>query len=243
MDNSLYVAISRQKALQQQMNLVANNIANMNTAGYRSQHMLFQEYVAKQDNIAEVNDPISLVQNVGQYDNTQAGPIKSTGNPLDVALKGPGFLGVVTPAGIEFTRAGNLSMDAQGQLITATGFPVANPGGAPITIPEGESNITIGTDGTITGTDGPIDSLMLAEFDNYQALTPQGNGNYSTDEEQRPATETLVMQGAVEGSNVNPILEMTRMIEVSRGYQSSQRFIQGEHDLRLDSIKKLARVS
>ena len=243
MDNSIYVAISRQKALQQQMNLVANNIANMSTAGYRSQHALFSECVAEQDRIAEVNDPISLVQNIGQYDNTTQGDIRMTGNTLDIALNGPGFFGAVTASGVQYTRGGNFSINGLGQLVTSTGFPVANQGGAPITIPEGANEIVIGKDGTISTEDGALDTIMIAEFENYQSLTPQGNGLYSTDEQGTPATETVAMQGAVESSNVNPILEMTRMIEISRNYQSTQRFMQSEHDQQLDSIKKLARVS
>ncbi|MEC7703589.1 MAG: flagellar basal-body rod protein FlgF [Pseudomonadota bacterium] len=243
MDNSIYIAISRQKALQQQMNLVANNIANMNTSGYRSQHALFKEYVADQDRIAEVNDPISLVQNIGQYDNTKQGDIRTTGNTLDVALNGPGFFGAVTASGIEYTRAGNFTINGLGQLVTSTGFPVANQGGAPITIPDDAQGIIIGKDGTISSEDGTIDQIMISEFENYQNLTPQGNGLYKTEDQALPATETVAMQGAVESSNVNPILEMTRMIEISRGYQSTQRLMQGEHDKQLDSIKKLSRVT
>ena len=243
MDNSIYIAISKQTALKGQMDLVANNIANMNTSGYRAQHALFQEYVQKQDSIAEVNDPISMVQNYGQYDDMRAGPVKTTGNKLDIALQGPGFLGVITPGGIEYTRGGNLSMNTNGELVTATGFPVADAGGAPIIIPEGEREIVFGKDGTIVSENGAIGELMIAEFDNYQNLTPQGNGLYKTEDAALPADGTSIMQGAVEGSNVNPILEMTRMIEISRNYQSTHKFMQGEHDLQLDSIKKLARVS
>ena len=224
MDNSIYVAISKQTALQGQMNLVANNIANMNTAGYRSQHALFEEYMQEQDSIAELNDPISMVQNYGQYDDMSAGPVKTTGNTLDIALQGPGFLGVVTPGGIEYTRGGNLSMNTNGELVTATGFPVADAGGAPIIIPDGERGIVFSKDGTISSENGAL-------------------GLYKTEGAPLPAQNTSVMQGAVEGSNVNPILEMTRMIEISRNYQSTHKFMQGEHDLQLDSIKKLARVS
>lgn len=242
MDNSLYIAISKQKALQQQMNLVANNIANMNTSGYRAQHVLFEEVLRDQDSIADVNDPISLVHNYGQYDDTSAGAVNVTGNTLDVALQGPGFLGVLTEGGIEYTRAGNLSVNAQGELITASGFRVASQGGAPIIIPEGETQITIEKNGAISTPDGEVGSLMISEFDDYQLMTPQGNGLYKTEGQPRPATETTAIQGAIEGSNVNPIMEMTRMIEISRKYQSTQRFIQNEHDMRSDSIKKLARV-
>jgi flagellar basal-body rod protein FlgF len=243
MDNSIYVAISKQTALKSQMNLVANNIANMNTAGYRSQHALFQEYVQQQDSIAEMDDPISMVQNYGQYDDMSAGPVKTTGNKLDIALQGPGFIGVITPGGIEYTRGGNFSMNTNGELVTATGFPVADAGGAPIIIPEGEREIVFSKDGTISSENGAIGDLMIAEFENYQNLTPQGNGLYKTEGAPLPAQGTSIMQGAVEGSNVNPILEMTRMIEISRNYQSTHKFMQGEHDLQLDSIKKLARVS
>tara|TARA_R110002124_G_scaffold64985_2_gene177223 strand:- start:26300 stop:27031 length:732 start_codon:yes stop_codon:yes gene_type:complete len=242
MDNSLYIAISRQSALKDQMSLVANNIANMNTAGYRSQNVLFQEHLAQQSSIADINDDLSLVQNYGQYDDHAPGPVKVTGNPLDIALNGPGFLGVVTPNGVEYTRAGNLSVNSAGELITASGYQVANAGGAPINIPDNEGNITIGSDGSISAGNGVIDDLMIAEFDNYQLLTPQGNGLYKTSEEALPAATTSIMQGAIEGSNVNPILEMTRMIEISRNYQSSQRFIQNEHDLQRDSIKTLSKV-
>lgn len=236
MENSLYVALSRQVALSENMTIVANNLANISTPGYRGQNMVFEEYI---DDPRGAREPLSLVLDYGQYQNTDEGPLSLTGNPLDVALEGPGFFGVNTPDGIRYTRAGNFTVNENGTLMTPLGYPVAGQGGGEIVIPQEATNISIDYNGVVSTEDGEVGQLQITEFDNEQLLDPQGNSLYVTEEAGRPAENTRVKQGMLEGSNVQGITEMTRMIEVSREYQAIARMVQGEHDRQRSAIQRL----
>ncbi|PZQ48465.1 MAG: flagellar basal-body rod protein FlgF [Micavibrio aeruginosavorus] len=240
MENSIYVGLSGQVALQEKMDLIANNVANLNTPGFRGQNAVFKEFISDQRRMKE---DVSLVYDIGQYEVTDPGPIKLTGNPLDVALVGPGFLGVQTPDGVQYTRAGNFGLSANGELITATGQRVANQGGGTISIPQEARYVTIDQNGVISTDEGPVGNLMVAEFKDYQKMEPAGNGLYKTDEPATPAADTRVLQGKIEGSNVQPILEMTRMIDVLREYQSVQNIMQTEHQRQQTMIQRLSRNS
>jgi flagellar basal-body rod protein FlgF len=236
MENSLYVGLSGQVALEQKMALIANNVANINTPGYRGQNAVFREYVSEQPRMKE---DVSLVYSYGQYQITDPGPIKITGNPLDVALVGPGFMGVQTPDGVQFTRAGNFALNQFGEVVTSRGYKVADQGGGTITIPPDAKYITIDQKGVVSTDAGPVGSIMMAEFKDYQKLDPAGNGLYRTDEQPTPAAETTMIQGKIEGSNVEAVVEMTRMIDVSREYQAVQRIMQSEHDRQRTAIQKI----
>lgn len=238
MENSIYVGLSGQVALEAKMALIANNVANINTPGYRGQNTIFKEFISDQRRMKE---DVSLVYDIGQYDVTDPGPIKTTGSALDVAVVGPGFLGVQTPDGVQHTRAGNFALNANGELITSRGFRVAGAGGGTITIPPDAEYVNIAQNGEISTDQGVIGSLMVSEFTNYQKLLPQGNGLYTTDEAPVPATQTKVLQGKIEGSNVSGVSEMTRMIEVMREYQSVQNIMQTEHDRQRTAIQRLLR--
>lgn len=238
MENSIYVGLSGQVALEAKMALIANNVANINTPGYRGQNVLFKEFISDQRRMKE---DVSLVYDIGQYDVTDPGPIKTTGSPLDVALVGPGFLGVQTPQGVQYTRAGDFALNANGELVTSRGFKVAGGGGGTISVPADAEYVTISENGEISTDQGVIGTLMVSEFTDYQKLQPQGNGLYTTDEAAAPATQTKVLQGKIEGSNVSGVSEMTRMIEVMREYQSVQNIMQTEHDRQRTAIQRLLR--
>ncbi len=242
MENSIYIGLSRQIALQEQMDTVSNNIANMSTPGYRGHNMIFLEYLSKQRNAEKAgNDSISMVHDYGQYMNTENGPLRSTGNPLDIALQGPGFIGVQTADGVQYTRAGNFQRNGAGEVVTGSGLLVADAGGGTIVIPEDATDFKISRDGTVSTDQGELARIMVVEFEDPQNLEAQGNGLYKTEDAGNPAENTQVMQGMLEGSNVNAILEMTRMIDVSRAYQSTQRMLQGEHDRQRGMIQTLTR--
>lgn len=240
MENSLYVGLSGQVALEERMALIANNVANINTPGYRGQNAIFKEYISDQRRMKE---DVSLVYDIGQYQVTDPGPIKITGGPLDVALVGPGYLGVSTSQGVQYTRAGNFTLNALGELVTQRGQTVADQGGGIISIPADAKYVTIDEKGVVSTDQGPVGNLMVVEFKDYQKLDPVGNGLYKTDEQPTPAAETRVLQGKIEGANVQPVLEMTRMIDVLREYQSVQRVMQNEHDRIRGAIQKMLRTS
>lgn len=239
MENSIYIAISRQNVLKQRMNLVANNIANMNTTGFKSEHSLFLEEVVK---AKKSEEPLSMVLDYGQYRSMRQGPLEYTQNPLDVALEGPAYLAVETNDGTRYTRAGSLKINNEGELVTSAGIPVLDEGGARINIPPTVQSITISETGDILTEEGGVGTLQVAEFEFPHNLKATGRGLYKTDDLPLDENTTRVVQGALEKSNVNGVMEMTEMIEVSRQYQSNQRLIQNEHDRVRSAIKKLTQV-
>ena len=240
MENSIFIGLSRQVALQAQMDVVSNNIANMNTPGYRAQNMVFTEYISKPDGYRKVQEPLAMVLDYGHYQSMDPGPIRVTGNPLDVAIQGKGWMGVQTGEGIMYTRAGNFQMTVAGELVTGRGDLVAGEGGATITIPDDAKEIRIAEDGTVSTDQGPVGKIMVVEFANDQDLEAAGNGLYKTAAEPQPVADSRVMQGMIEDSNVQPVLEMTRMIDVLRAYQNTQRMLQSEHDRERTMIQRLS---
>ena len=244
MENSIYIGLSRQRALQEQMDIVANNIANLNTPGYRQNNMVFLEYLARQRNAEKAgNDSISMVHDYGQFMNTENGPLRRTENPLDVALQGPGFFGIQTPDGVQYSRAGNFQLNGNRELVTGSGMLVADAAGGTIAIPEDATEIIIARDGTVSTNQGELAQIMVVEFENPQDLVAQGNGLYKNATPGNPAENTTVLQGMVESSNVNAVLEMTRMIDVSRAYQSAQRMLQNEHERQRGMIQTLTKTN
>lgn len=239
MENSLYVGLSSQIALEERMALIANNVANMTTPGYRAQNAVFKEFISDKP---RMDADVSLVYDYGQYELTDPGPVKVTGNALDVALVGPGFMGVQTPEGVQYTRAGNFSLNANGELMNARGMLIADQGGGTINVPADAKYITIDEKGAVSTDAGQVGTLMMVEFADPQKLEPTGNGNYKTSESPLPAEKTRMMQGKLEGSNVLSVVEMTRMIDVSREYQSVQRMVQSEHERLRTAIQRLMRT-
>ncbi len=237
MENGIYIGLSRQISLQQRMDLVSNNIANMNTPGFKSEHMLFVEKVVQPDRKLE---PMSFVLDYGQFRTTSQGPLEYTQNPFDVALEGPGFFEIETPDGPRYTRAGNFKLNHENELVNVNGQPVLDDGGARITIPQTAKGITVGENGSILSTEGEIAKLKIAEFENSQNMEPIGGGLFKANEEPIDPIATRAIQGALEKSNVNGVTGMTEMIEVSRQYQSTARMLQNEHDRLRATIRKLS---
>ncbi len=239
MENSIYLGLSRQMTLRTNMDIIANNVANTNTPGFRAQNLVFEEFISDPRG---ADDAMSFVQDQSQYQLTDPGPVKVTGNALDVALIGPGYMGVQAPDGqVAYSRAGHLQMSADGTLVTSAGLPVADAGGATITVPASSTEIKIDDQGFVSNQDGQVGQIMIVEVENVQALEPIGNGLYKTDAATTPATETTMKQGQLEGSNVKAVIEMTRMIETLRSYQSIQQVLQTENDRLRGAIQKLTK--
>lgn len=239
MENSIYIGLSKQMVLRNDMSIIANNVANMNTTGFRGQNTLFEEYLSNQRGKTTdkgADDTLSFVYDRGQYQNTKAGSIQQTGNQLDVALNGPGFIAIEGPNGQEaYTRAGDFQIDANGALVTADGYRVKGN----ITIPSDATEVKIDRTGAISTQNGQIGALEIVEFENVQTVKPLGGNLYTTEDAAQPATNTVVVQGALEGSNVNGVLEMTRMIETLREYQSLNQLMSKENDRLRTAIQKL----
>ena len=240
MENSLYIGLSKQVVLRENMDIIAQNVANVNTPGYRGQNMVFSEYIEDPRHMPE---DMSLVLDYGQYQMTDPGSMKETGNTFDIALVGNGFLGIQTPGGeIQYSRAGNLTIDQEGTLMNARGMSVMDDGGGEITIPTNAKEVTIDKKGVISSDQGQIAKLMVVEFGNTQELNPAGNGLYTTTAQPIPSEKTAVNQGYLEGSNVQAVVEMTRMIDVLREYQAVQNMMQSEHERMKGANQRLART-
>lgn len=236
MENPGYVALSRQMALARQMEVIANNLANLNTPAFKGEGMLFTEYLEQ----VPGTDEVSYVQDIATYRNLSAGPISNTGNPLDVAINGEGHFVVETPAGERYTRNGVFRLDPNGRIVTAQGYPVLGQGGAPLIVPPNAGEIVVAGDGSVSTDIGPLGRLEVVTFDDLDTLTPVGAGLYdAADQEPSPVAQPTVMQGAIEGSNVIGVIEMTNMIETSRSYQSTARLMEGEHERQLRAIQNL----
>lgn len=253
MENTLLVALSRQMSLERQIDVIANNVANVNTSGFKANKSLFEEYLntgAREDNFVSSDRRISFVQDRAAYHDFSEGPLEKTGNPLDVSIDGKGFIAVQTPGGERYTRDGSFQINAQGQLVTTGGNVVLGTNG-PIVFQPTDRDIKISAEGMITVGEGIVtqfDSirgkLKLVKFNNLQSLTKEGANLYSA-----PAgtvaqadTTSRVNQGFVEKSNVNAVTEMTRMMEVMRTYQSVASLMQQQSDLRKNAIQTLADV-
>jgi flagellar basal-body rod protein FlgF len=252
MENASLVGLSRQIALQRELDVVANNIANLNTTGYKSDNVVFHEHlmpVARANQFRGPDRVLSFVQDRATWLDLAQGPVQQTGNPLDVAISDNAFLTVQTPRGERYTRNGALQINATGQLVTSEGLPVIGQNG-PIIFQAGDRNVSISTDGTISvregnnTTDSLRGKLRLATFDQPQRLEKDGTSTYMAPagmQAQVPAT-VRVVQGAIEKSNVNGVLEMTRMIEVTRTYTQIAGMLQQQADMRRSAIEKLAEV-
>jgi flagellar basal-body rod protein FlgF len=252
MENTLLVALSRQMSLERQIDVIANNVANVNTNGFKANKSVFEEYLntgAREDNFAPADRRVSFVQDRTAYHDFGQGPLEKTGNPLDVSLDGKGFIAVQTTGGERYTRDGSFQINSQGQLVTTGGNIVQGTNG-PIVFQPTDRDIKISAEGTITVKEGTVtqfDSirgrLKIVKFDNPQSLTKEGANLYSAaGGAAQPDTASRVNQGFVEKSNVNAVTEMTRMMEVMRTYQSVASLMQQQSDLRKNAIQALADV-
>ena len=252
MENALLVGLSRQMVLERQLDVISNNIANVNTNGFKADRSLFEEYLtsgAHEDNFKGKDRSVSYVQDRGTFRDFSQGAVQQTGNPLDVAIQGAGMLVVQAPGGERYTRDGNLQINSQGQLVTAGGNPVLGNSG-PIVFQPTDHDIVISADGTITvqegaaRTDSIRGKLRLVSFTDAQKLVKQGNDLYSAGQgvAAQPDTTSRVRQGFIEKSNVNSVHEMSRMIEINRTYANVANMLSQEADLHKSAIEKLADV-
>jgi flagellar basal-body rod protein FlgF len=252
MENASLVGLSRQIALSRELDVVANNIANINTTGYKSDRTVFHEFLMPGVRASEFRGAdrrMSFVHDRATWTDFSQGPVQPTGNPLDVAISGNNFLTVQTPRGERYTRNGALQINNQGQLVTSEGLAVVGTNG-PIVFQPNDRNISIGSDGTISVREGQstIDAqrgkLKLASFATPRLLQKDGTSTYMTPAgltAQEPR-DAKVTQGAIEKSNVESVTEMSRMIEITRTYTQIAQILQNQSDMRRSAIDKLAEV-
>lgn len=244
MENAQLIGLSRQIGLQRQMDVVANNMANLNTTGFKAESLLFEEYkmpVARDRDFFYPDQPLSYTDDWATIHDMSTGSMLETGNPLDIALQGEGFLVVQTPDGERYSRAGSLAIGQDGTLQDMSGNPVLGTGG-PIQFDASETDIAISADGTISSSAGLKGALRVVEFEDAQTVQRQGN-NLWTGGTPVAATQTRVVQGSIEKSNVSGIAEMSEMIRVQRSYESIASLMQKQDEQRRTAIQKLGSLS
>jgi flagellar basal-body rod protein FlgF len=252
MENAALVGLSRQIALQRELDVVANNIANLNTTGFKADNVVFHEFLmpgAQANQFAGNDRRVSFVQDRATWLDLGQGPVQQTGNPLDVAISGNAFLTIQTPRGERYTRNGALQLNNAGELVTSEGHKVIGESG-PIVLQANDRDISISTDGTISvregrnTTDSLRGKLKLVTFEQPQRLQKDGTSAYVAPAgvAAQPAAQVRVVQGNIEKSNVRSVVEMTRMVEVTRTYTQVASMLQQQSDMRRAAIEKLAEV-
>ncbi|GJE11686.1 flagellar basal-body rod protein FlgF [Methylobacterium longum] len=246
MQSSLYVALSAQVALEQRLNTVAANVANLGTAGYRAEEVKFGTVLSEAG-----RREVAFATPGDTFLSRKGGPLTKTDSPLDVGLNGDGWLAVRGPRGPVYTRDGRMQVSAQGDLQDLGGRPVLDPGGSPLTVdPEGPP-ITIGQDGIITQGVNQIGALGVFRLDPAAILTRVDGGAVASnvpgrpilDFNQRDAAAVRVQQGFQEGANINPVMEMARLIEITRTFQSAASAVAESEASLQDAIRGLGPTS
>ena len=224
MDNALYVGLSRQMVLRREMDIVANNIANSDTTGF------------KVESLMQKTDPKSPPFSLGG-----SPPVKFV---TADGVEGQGFFKVTAEGGERFTRDGHLRTDEIGRLVTQAGAPVLDDGGGEITLDPEKGQVSIAADGTLSQGDERVGKIGVFTFESLSALEKTGDNLFqnTSNLQAQPAAQARVRQGLLEGSNVQPILEITRMIEVSRAYESTTRMMDSESELARRTVERMGRV-
>jgi flagellar basal-body rod protein FlgF len=241
MDTTSYVAWSRQDALQKQIDVIANNMANLNTVGFKSEEMMVaQADVKTKSDTTPFGRQVSFVRDLGTVRDPKEGPMTKTGAPLDVAIHGSGYFTLDSPGGARYTRAGHFRLDENGMIVSGEGLPVMQANGTPIIVAPNEAQINIANDGTVSTENGQIGQMRIVAFDNEQDLKKAGDGTYITNDTANTVARPQLTQGMLEDSNVEAISQMTSMLTVMRSYQSIQNILDNEQDRILKAMPVLS---
>jgi flagellar basal-body rod protein FlgF len=244
MDNALYVGLSRQMVLRREMDIVANNIANADTSGFKVESLMTKEQPGPPAFTLQGPKPVKFVAADGVARDFGQGGLRRTDAPLDLAIEGQGFFKVTTKDGDRYTRDGRFRTDDLGRLTTQAGQTVADEGGGEITLDLQKGQITIAPDGTVSQGSERIGKVGVYKFDTLSVLEKKGDNLLAntSNSQPAPAIDAKVRQGMLEESNVKPILEITRMIEVSRAYEQVTRMMDSQAELTRSTITRMGRL-
>lgn len=236
MDNSLhYLALNRQVSLRYEMDVVSNNMANINTAGYRREGVTFTEFVLS----ATDEQSVSMADFGARYALERPGEVSETNGTFDFAIEGDGYFQLQGLEGIILTRSGSFQISQEGVIANAAGLPLLDTAGAEIPVGIENKNISVANDGTVSADGVPIAQIAVVEADQVD-LKRFGDTAYSVlDADLNQVAIPAVRQGAIEGSNVNPVHEIARMIEVTRAYEMAQAVIQDEDERVRETVRTL----
>jgi flagellar basal-body rod protein FlgG len=264
MDKGIYTALSGGLAKAREVELIANNLANATTPGFKRDTGTFNEYlteVRRSDSVDGIQREVqgavgegrisgdkSFVEMDGVYTDFRQGTLQKSGRALDLAIEGEGFLEVLTPSGVRYTRQGNLSIDKEGRLVTSNGFPILSKGaqGTPEQrlIQLGQGPIQITEEGFIIQNGAQVAQIGIQEFQETQWLEKMGNSLYRNTSAENIKSGTVaskIHQGFFEGSNVNAVSEMTRLIEATRSYESHMQAIKAYQEIDSKSVNEITK--
>jgi len=245
METTSLIAMSRQGGLRRQMDVVANNIANMSTNGFKGESMMFVEHLVKSKGGDKLlGQKLSFVRDISTMTNFSDGPTERTGNPLDLAIQNEGFFVIQTDKGERYTRNGRFKLDEGGQLVTQKGDPVLSSGNSPIFLSPEDTEIAISRDGTVSTNNGDLGRLKLVNFDKPQLLKRSAGGLFAPVQGQSPkdVEDPDIAQGMLEGSNVKPIVEMAKMINIQRTYDGVRDFLKREDERMRNMVKEMGQT-
>ena len=235
--DTAYVTLSRQSGLMDEMRMVANNIANANTTGYRQQGLVFSEFVRDMPG----NPSLSLSRAQVRNTSLQQGVLTETGGSFDFAIEGDGFFMIETSAGNRLTRSGSFSPNAEGDLVTMDGHRVLDSNGASVFVPPDAATIDVGSDGTISVDGQLLGQIGVYRVDDPKTLVREGSTQFRAEGDIEPVEEPVVIHRFLEGSNVNAIAQVSRMVEIQRAYELGQSFLETEDERVRGALKALMR--
>ncbi len=227
MDNAIYTTLGRQSGLLREMQVIANNIANVSTTGYRREAVVFAEHVSS---LEDGGPSLSMANGTGRATDDRQGPLSRTNATFDFAIEGEGFFLLLTPEGERLSRAGSFGPTAEGELAAPDGARLLDLGGAPIFVPPDARTITLAPDGTLAADGQPIAQVGVFRPVDPLAISREHGTRFESREGWEPIEEPKLLQGFVEGSNVAAVTEMARMIEVQRSYELGQSFLDSEDE-------------
>jgi flagellar basal-body rod protein FlgF len=232
MDNAGYTTLTRQTGLLREMQVVANNLANLSTTGFRKEGVIFAEYVHALDG---GDDPLSMATAGARLTDRVQGNLTRTNGNFDFAIEGEGFFMIETPGGDRFTRAGSFTPNSEGELVTPDGNRLLDNGGAPVFVPPDARAVSLAADGTLSADGRPLAQIGLFVPVDPNGFTRESGTRFKSDSEMEPVEGVGIVQGFLEDSNVNPVVEIARMIEVQHAYELGQSFLENE-DERIRSV-------
>ncbi|MGR3617479.1 MAG: flagellar hook-basal body complex protein [Paracoccaceae bacterium] len=239
METSGYATLSRQQGLLREMQTIAHNIANVETTGFKQENLIFTEFVSAQGN--EEANSISMARAGSRNVSFSQGDLEQTNGAFDLAIEGDGFFQVETANGVRFTRAGHFMRNQDGDLVSPDGHKVLDAGNAPVFVPPDARHVGIAPDGTISVEGKPIGQIGVFLPEEKSEISREGGVFFKFEGDPQPAENANILQGFVESSNVNPILQISRMIEVQRAYELGQSFLEAEDSRLRDAVETLIR--
>lgn len=244
MDNAMYVVLSRQMTLKRELDIVANNLANADTAGFKVETLQVKTDVQAPARMADGPKTLKFVLDDQVTRDFTQGSMQQTGGSFDLGIDGRGFFKIQTADGERYTRDGRFTLSPEGKLTTQDGDAVLSDGGE-IVLDPAQGPVTISPDGTVSQGAATVGKVAVVDFSDMSVLQKDGDNLYRNASNLQPVTATAarIRQGMLEGSNVNSILQVTRLIEISRSYESMARTMDNTSDLSRRAVERLGRVA